>query len=43
MRKSVIEFRVAEIGVQRMISPPETDLLCITIIGSLTAREFARL
>jgi hypothetical protein len=30
-----------KILLQRMISPPGTDLLCITLIGNVTAREFA--
>jgi len=29
--------------LQRMKSPPDTALLCITLIGSVTAREFAAL
>jgi hypothetical protein len=30
-----------KILMQRMISPPGTDLLCITLIGKVTASEFA--
>jgi hypothetical protein len=32
-----------KILLQRMISPPDTVLLCITLIGSVTACEFAEL
>lgn len=32
-----------KILLQRMISPPDTGLLCITLIGSVTASEFAEL
>jgi hypothetical protein len=32
-----------KILLQRMQSPPHTGLMCITIIGSMTAREFASL
>jgi hypothetical protein len=32
-----------KILLQRMNSPPHTNLLCITLIGSVTAREFAGL
>lgn len=45
-RASADEFVKAtlhRILLQRMISPPDTALLCITLVGSVTAREFVEL
>jgi hypothetical protein len=40
------EAFVAEVAdkfkAQRMLSPPETARLCVTLIGELSAEEFAR-
>lgn len=31
---------VGKVFMQRMISPPDTDMLCITIVGDVTSNEF---
>jgi hypothetical protein len=38
-----VKEAVHKVLLQRMMSPPETPLLCITIMGTVTAREFADL
>jgi hypothetical protein len=34
---------VHKIMLQRMFSPPDTTLMCVTIIGDVTAHEFVKL
>jgi hypothetical protein len=38
-----VKEALGKILMQRMISPPNTDMLCITIIGNIKAEEFKNL
>lgn len=31
---------IGKVLMQRLISPPDTDMLCITIVGDVTSKEF---